>query len=269
MEHKEKSTLFIGAGNMAQAILKGFKTSSGNMEQISVVDPYAEVDLAVELRLNGLYRRVDEIAPGTEFDTIVLAVKPQIFETFDKAWSSVLAENGTVISIMAGVSSDRIAAQAAKPCSIVRCMPNMGAAVGQSVNIAYTADTSRQRTFEDLFSGSGPVSWINKEEDIHLTTAVSGSGPAYFFAFVEALASAGEKAGLPSSLALDLSIDTLIGAAELLKTNRKPAELRQSVTSKGGTTAAALDAFGAHDNLAAIVQDAVDAAISRSRALSK
>ncbi|KIC31189.1 pyrroline-5-carboxylate reductase [Leisingera sp. ANG-S5] len=268
MARQSKTTLFIGAGNMAQAILTGYKASGGDMAQVSVLDPFADVELAVGLNLRGLYRRIDEIEPGTLFDVVVLAVKPQIFETFGTDWASALAESGTVISIMAGISSARIAAGAGKPCSVVRCMPNMAAAVGRSVNVAYTADSNRKKTFELLFSGSGAIQWIGDEDHIHLTTAISGSGPAYFFAFVEALAQAGAKAGLPEPLSFDLSIDTMIGAAELLKTKRAPADLRQSVTSKGGTTAAALDAFGLHDNLKAIVEDAVAAAVARSRDLS-
>ncbi|QBR37857.1 pyrroline-5-carboxylate reductase [Leisingera sp. NJS201] len=268
MVKQSKTTLFIGAGNMAQSILTGYKASGGDMAHVSVLDPFADVELAVGLNLKGLYRRIDEIEPDTLFDVVVLAVKPQIFETFGTDWASVLIDGGTVISIMAGVSSTRITACAGKPCSVVRCMPNMAAAVGRSVNVAYTADSTRKKTFETLFSGSGAIRWLANEDDMHLTTAISGSGPAYFFAFVEALAQAGTKAGLPAQLSLDLSIDTMIGAADLLKTKRAPADLRQSVTSKGGTTAAALDAFGLHDNLKAIVEDAVAAAVARSRELS-
>lgn len=269
MADTDTKTLFLGAGNMARAILAGFKDSGGDMGAISVVDPFADEEMVSDLGLLKLYRDLADIDHNvTRFDTIVVAVKPQIFETFESGWADVLADDGTVISIMAGVPSEKILAKIGKPASVVRCMPNMAAAVGRSVNVAYTKDACRKDLFESLFQGSGPVSWIEQEDEIHLTTALSGSGPAYFFAFVEALAAAGENAGLTKRMSLDLSIDTMIGAAELLKNNRAPQSLREGVTSKGGTTAAALSAFGAHDNLNAIVQDAVDAAIERSHELA-
>lgn len=268
MAQKTKSTLFIGGGNMGTAILTGFRNSGGDMNTVCIVDPFMEVDAGVQLGLKGLSRRIDEIPEGVTFDIIVLAIKPQIFSTFDAAWADRLAPGGMVISIMAGVGSDRIQTSAGRNCDVVRCMPNMAAAVGLSVNVAFATNPARKADFQMLFSGSGPVRWIDAEADIHLTTAVSGSGPAYFFAFVEALALAGEKAGLDGQLSLDLAIDTMIGAAELLKEDRTPSALRESVTSKGGTTAAALDAFALNESLNAIVEDAVNAAAARSRALA-
>ncbi len=268
MAQKTTTTLFIGGGNMGTAILTGFSDSGGEMDSVCVVDPFMEVDAGGRLGLRGLYRRMDEIPEGVEFDIIVLAIKPQIFDTFDAAWAHRLAKDGMVISIMAGVGSDRIKISAGRDCDVIRCMPNMAAAVGRSVNVAFATNPPRKRDFQMLFSGSGPVKWINAEEDIHLTTAVSGSGPAYFFAFVEALAFAGEKAGLDGRFSLDLAIDTMIGAAELLKENRTPAGLRESVTSKGGTTAAALNALAKNDALQTAVENAVRAAKERSRALA-
>jgi len=268
MVQKTKSTLFIGGGNMGAAILTGFRDSGGDMNAVCVVDPFMDVDAGVQLGLKGLYRRIDEIPEEIVFDIMVLAIKPQIFDTFDAAWALKLAQDGMVISIMAGVGSDRIQTSAGRNCDIVRCMPNMAAAVGRSVNVAFATNPARKGDFQMLFSGSGPVRWVNIEADIHLATAVSGSGPAYFFAFVEALVLAGEKAGLESQFSLDLTIDTMIGATELLKENRTPSVLRESVTSKGGTTAAALDAFAKNDVLQTAVEDAVNAAAARSRALA-
>jgi pyrroline-5-carboxylate reductase len=148
------------------------------METVCVVDPFMEVDAGVHLGLKGLYRRMDEIPEGVEFEIIVLAIKPQIFETFDATWAHRLAPDGMVVSIMAGVGSDRIQASAGRNCDVVRCMPNMAAAVGRSVNVAFATNPARKGDFQMLFSGSGPVRWIDAEADIHLTTAVSGSGPA-------------------------------------------------------------------------------------------
>lgn len=268
MEQIEKTTLFIGCGNMGLAIVKGFRKSGGNMNNVSVVDPFLETESAVELGFGGLYRRLADVPQDQMFDRVVLAVKPQIFETLDAQWIDHLAHDGMVISIMAGVESKRLGNGLSTAQSVVRCMPNMAAAVGYSVNVVYISDQSRKPDFESLFRGSGPVQWVASEDEIHMTTAISGSGPAYFFAFVEALAQAGEKAGLETGFSLNLAMDTMIGAAELLKSNRDPASLRESVTSKGGTTAAALEALGHHDNLNAVVADGVSAAITRSRELA-
>ncbi|WP_298855863.1 pyrroline-5-carboxylate reductase [uncultured Ruegeria sp.] len=260
-------TLFIGGGNMGRAILRGYKTDGGDMSKISIIDPFMDAQDASELGIGALHRAYDDIPSDLKFATIVLATKPQVFEDASRPVANVLSEDALVISIMAGVTSARIIQNIGRQVPVVRCMPNMAAAVQKSVNVAFATDASRKDQFEALFAGSGPVSWVEDEDHIHATTAVSGSGPAYFFAFVEAMGKAGEHAGLDPQFALDLATDTLIGAAELLKQDRMPSKLRESVTSKGGTTAAALEQFALNNNLNAIVLEAVKAAQSRSKAL--
>ncbi len=260
-------TLFIGGGNMGRAILRGYKTDGGDMTGISIIDPFMNEEDGAELGIGRLYRAYDEIPGDLKFATIVLATKPQVFEEASRPVANVLSEDALIISIMAGVTSDRITQNIGRQVPVVRCMPNMAASVQKSVNVAFATDPSSRGKFESLFAGSGPVRWVDKEDDIHATTAVSGSGPAYFFAFTEAMGKAGRQAGLEPRFALDLAIDTLIGAAELLKQNRAPSQLRESVTSKGGTTAAALEQFALHNSLDAIVMDAVMAAQSRSKEL--
>ncbi len=260
-------TLFIGGGNMGRAILRGYKTDGGDMTGISIIDPFMNEEDGAELGIDKLYRAYDEIPGDLKFATIVLATKPQVFEEASRPVADVLSEDALIISIMAGVTSARITQNIGRDVPVVRCMPNMAAAVQKSVNVAYATDDASKGKFDALFSGSGPVCWVDNEDDIHATTAVSGSGPAYFFAFVEAMGQAGEVAGLDPQFSLDLAIDTMIGAAELLKQDRAPTKLRESVTSKGGTTAAALDQFALHNNLNAIVMDAVMAAQSRSKEL--
>ncbi len=258
-------TLFLGGGNMGRAILKGYKTGGGDMSEIAILDPYMNEADATDLGIGTVYRDHSDIPEGTKFATIVLATKPQVFEEASRPVASILDQNALIISIMAGVSSARIIQTIGKDIAVVRCMPNMAAAIQRSVNVAFATNASTKSRFEALFAGSGPVCWVEGEDDIHATTAVSGSGPAYFFAFTEALALAGEQAGLDPQFSLELAIDTLIGAAELLKLDRAPSRLRESVTSKGGTTAAALEQFALHNNLNAIVMDAVIAAQARSK----
>ncbi len=250
---------------MGRAILNGYKTGGGNMSEIAILDPFINEAHATDLGISTVYRDYAEIPEVTKFAMIVLATKPQVFEAVSRPIADFLDHKTLVISIMAGVSSARIVQSIGQDVVVVRCMPNMAAAVQKSVNVAFATDAATKTQFEALFAGSGPVRWVKDEDDIHATTAVSGSGPAYFFAFTEALALAGEQAGLEPQLSLELAIDTLIGAAELLKHNRAPSRLRESVTSKGGTTAAALEQFALHNNLNAIVMDAVMAAQSRSK----
>lgn len=260
-------TLFIGGGNMGRANLKGYKTGGGDMSEIAIIDPFMDKADANDLGICTVYRDYAEIPDHMTFATVVLATKPQVFEEASRPVADVLDQNALVISIMAGVSSSRIVRTIGKDVAVVRCMPNMAAAVQSSVNVAFATDAATRPRFEALFAGSGPVRWIENENDIHATTAVSGSGPAYFFAFTEAMAMAGEEAGLDRQFALELAIDTLIGAAELLKHDREPSRLRESVTSKGGTTAAALEQFALHNDLNATVMKAVTAAHARSQKL--
>ena len=249
---------------MGSAILKGYKVGGGHMSYISILDPYMKPEVAAELNINALYRNHSEIPKGLKFSTVVFATKPQVFKDASRFVANILAENTLIISIMAGVSCQQITQCIGRNMPVVRCMPNMAAAVQLSVNVAYTTDVAYKFEFENLFRGSGPVRWINGEEDIHATTAISGSGPAYFFAFIEALSNAGVKSGLDPMFALDLSIDTFIGASELMKQGRTPKKLRESVTSKGGTTAAGLNQFTENDSLNKLVMKVVAAAKQRS-----
>jgi pyrroline-5-carboxylate reductase len=267
MTNSPRTTLFLGGGNMARAILRGYRASGGDMQKVFILDPFLPQDAADELGAGGLFRSAADFPRSAEFGQVVLATKPQVFDEAAAAARAAFEGAPLIISIMAGVSSTRISQATVSAAPVVRCMPNMAAAAGCSVNVAFCADEPSRAAFEALFRGSGPVYWVDAEEDIHATTAVSGSGPAYFFAFAEALQLAGQKAGLNSGFALDLAIDTLIGSAELLKQQRDPAAFRRSITSKGGTTEAALAAFALHNNLNAIVEDAVLAAAERSKAL--
>ncbi len=267
MAMKTNQTLFIGGGNMGRAILWGYKADGGDMSLVSIIDPFMAEQDATALGIRTLYRTYDEIPDDLKFATVVLATKPQVFEDASRPVADVLSNDALIISIMAGVTCARIVQTIGRLVPVVRCMPNMAASVQKSVNVAFATEVASKEKFEALFTGSGPVSWVESEDHIHATTAVSGSGPAYFFAFVEAMGKAGEQSGLDSQFAMDLAIDTLIGAAELLKQNRTPSKLRESVTSKSGTTAAALEQFAMHNNLDAIVMDAVMAAHNRSKEL--
>ena len=262
--------LLIGAGSMGTAIIKSFIESGGNPEDISVLDPHINETNKNILLGCSIYNSQADIPDQSSFDAILLAVKPQTFNEISQDISVFSSAKCCVISIMAGVETKRIASSLGIEIPVIRCMPNIAALVKRSVNVAYIENDSYDQQiaiFEDVFRGSGPVRWGDDEDLIHKTTALSGSGPAYFFAFVEAIAKAGIKAGLSEEHAMNLSIDTLIGAAALIETDRSPKKLRDSVTSKGGTTAAALSVFMDNNNLDDLVSDALSAAEKRSREL--
>ena len=262
--------LFVGAGNMGSAIIKSYLKTSDTSNVIHVIDPFVSDDAKELLSECKFYESFTDFQDSIEFDTVVLAIKPQIYDEISSDLSNFISEKSVVISIMAGVETKRISNSINNNATIIRCMPNIAALVNRSVNVAYIAKDSNQshkERFENIFSSSGPIRWVNNEDLIHKTTALSGSGPAYFFLFIEALAKAGQNAGLSEEQAMDLSIDTLIGASALIEQDRSPEKLRESVTSKGGTTAAALSVFMSDNNLDDLVSEALIAAEKRSREL--
>ena len=179
---------------------------------------------------------------------------------------------GLVISIVAGIPTSTILKSAGSEQPVIRCMPNIAASVGRSITVAVgnqTVTAEHRQLFEQIFSTSGTCHWLTKEEGLHAVTAVSGSGPAYFFAPVEAMAHAGSSAGLDPALAGGLALDTMIGAAALLERDCNATNLREQVTSPGGTTAAALGELRRDDALNVLTANAVKTAIRRSHELSQ
>jgi pyrroline-5-carboxylate reductase len=256
-----KKTLFIGAGNMGAAILTaGIKSGVLNPKTTYVSDPAEEKVKQLQNELG-----VQSGRPA-DAEVVILAVKPQIIE---KVFPIQSAENAVFVSIMAGVASGRIAELAGTE-NVCRVMPNTPAMVFAGASALFFSDKvdDTQKQFcRGLFGACGKVVELQDEEQMHAVTALSGSGPAYFFRFTEELAVAAKKLGLPPELAASLAQQTFIGSAELLKqSSDSPAELRQKVTSPGGTTQAALEAFD-EAGLGEVVQKATVAAEQRSREL--
>ncbi len=203
-------------------------------------------------------------AADTKPDLVVLAVKPQVWQQV--AATLDIPADVVVVSVMAGVSV--AALEAALPGRrIVRAMPNTPAAIGSGVTGLLTAHPSAKALAGPLFEAAGVAVWLEQEADFDALTGVSGSGPAYVFAFMEALAAAGEAAGLSADLAMTLARGTVTGAAALAAQDpAEAAELRRRVTSKGGTTAAGLAAL--MPGLAPLLEETVKAAAARSRELA-
>lgn len=203
----------------------------------------------------------------------MLAVKPQSLDEAAASLDSLARPETLVVSILAGKTIADIAKKLPQARAIVRAMPNLAAAVGRGITAlaANAAATPGQRAAaESLLAATGEVEWLPSEDLIDAATAVSGSGPAYVFYLTEALASAGSSVGLPASLAARLARVTVEGAGELLfqSPEKTVTELRESVTSRGGTTAAALEILMAQDGLIPLIERAVKAAKHRAGQLS-
>ncbi|MGB8635832.1 MAG: pyrroline-5-carboxylate reductase [Rhodanobacteraceae bacterium] len=265
------TTLFIGGGNMARSLIGGLVASGCSADLVHVVEPRAEAreELADSF---GVHTHADAGDAVGLADNVVFAVKPQVIGKVCAGLDPAQFRDGVVImSVAAGVRLDQLGGWLGPDLAMVRVMPNTPALIGAGA-IGLCAndkvdDAQRQRT-EEVFTGSGLVRWIEDEKLMDTVTGLSGSGPAYFFAFVEALEAAATAQGLPADVARDLACQTCLGAGRMLtESGDSPAELRKKVTSPGGTTAAGLDSL-ASDGLPAIAARAIAAATRRGGELS-
>ena len=254
----------IGCGNMGGALLG--RWLDAGLSGITVIDPNAG-------DRPGVATSITLPADGTP-DIVVLAVKPQIWlaataELTARLAPSSLTRPTLIVSVMAGIGTAALAARfGGSP--IVRTMPNTPARIGQGVTALFGlgVDASNHERATLLMAAAGDTVWLDREQDFDAVTAVSGSGPAYVFAFIEALAAAGEAAGLSADLAARLALGTVTGAAALAaERSASPAELRVAVTSPNGTTAAGLAVL--QDGLPMLARATVAAAQSRSHELGR
>lgn len=262
--------VLVGAGKMGGAMLSGWIGRGLPGNGVFVIDPAPPAEMTAFIAAHGLRHKTE--APATlAAKVIVLAVKPQMFDSVLPGLTHLIGPETVVVSIAAGKTIGSIEEEFGQ-CAIVRAMPNTPAQVGRgiSVGVANSATTDAQRALVDvLLAAVGRVEWVDDEALIDAVTAVSGSGPAYVFHMVEALAAAGAAAGLEAGMAARLARATIEGAGELLyQSPLEPAVLRQNVTSPKGTTAAALEVLMGDDGLTGLMTMAVDAAARRSRELA-
>jgi pyrroline-5-carboxylate reductase len=203
---------------------------------------------------------------------LVLAVKPQVIGPVMESLAPVIGAHTLVLSIAAGISIEKLSAGLGTD-RVVRTMPNTPAQLGKGVTgaVAGSGASAENRAAADaLLAAAGMVLWFDKEGDLDTVTAVSGSGPAYVFNLVEAMAAAGVAQGLPEHIAMKLARQTVIGSAALMEADPAPASvLRQNVTSPNGTTFAALNVLMADDGLTPLMERAVEAAKLRSEELGR
>ncbi len=260
---------FIGGGNMAEAIIKGLLAGGVPPRNIVATDPVldrrAHLATALQVRTSD-----DNGEAAREADLIVLAIKPQLAASVLSSLEGGVTPEKLVISIMAGISTTFIEESLHNGARIVRAMPNTPALVqtaATAVCAGRRATAADMETARELFSMVGTVYTVG-EKQMDAVTGVSGSGPAYAFSFVEALADAGVKNGLTRDVANGLAVQTLLGAARLVQqSGEHPAVLRDRVCSPGGTTIAAMHTLE-NGRFHGVMMDAVDAAVKRSRELA-
>lgn len=261
---------FLGGGNMASALIGGLLAKGFASHDIAVV----EMSPAAREKLAARYAVRASTAPDAAMqgcETIVLAVKPQDMRSALASLAGTV-RGKLVISIAAGITLDALSRWLDGHRKLVRCMPNTPALIGAGITGLFAfpeVDESERKKAEGILGAVGEIVWVENERLLDPVTAVSASGPAYVFWFIEQLAASAVKLGIPAAEAKKLALHTVLGAAQLAFSSEKdPSELREDVTSKGGTTEAALKVFG-EEKLAERFARAVEAASRRGAELGK
>ena len=250
----------VGCGNMGGAMLRGWIDAGVDPQTILVIDP-ASPKLLAGVKLAAK-------AQGPAPDILLLGIKPQMLA--EVAPTLTIGPHTLVVSILAGVETKSLKTHLPGAAAYVRVMPNMPAAIGEGVSVIFgpTLDAAGKAQIDQLMTPLGHVEWVEDEDAFHAVTGVSGSGPAFVFRFIDALAKAGVLQGLSHPLALRLALETVAGSARLaLSTGQAPSDLAEAVRSPNGTTHAGLTVLDASD-LAELMAATVAAAAKRSRELA-
>jgi len=263
---------FIGGGNMASSLIKGLIASGHAQNQLWVSDSNQETlnALAENLKVNVSASNIDMV---NEVDVVVLAVKPQVLREVAVQISNITRNRKLlVVSIAAGISQDSLTEWLGAEVAVVRCMPNTPALVrtgATALHANINVNDEQKDLAENILRSVGISLWVDHESELDAVTAVSGSGPAYYFLLMEAMEKAAIELGLGEHTARLLIQQTALGAAKIaLESDETPGQLRQRVTSPGGTTERAIETFeeGAFSQL---VSKALHAARDRSIEISK
>lgn len=259
---KRTKFLLVGCGAMGGALKQGWERAKAPFD-VCVIEP-SNPEYLADLSLVP-----EDYVP----DLIVFAVKPQTLPDILPLYRRFSGRGCLFLSIAAGVSLDTYHTNLGEEEFIIRAMPNLPVTVGEGMAALVTRSplSEHHRALgQSVFEASGKAIWLDKESLMDVVTAISGSGPAYFFRMVECLAQAGVVCGLPPEVAMCLARQTAVGAGAMLQNlSDPPIDLRLRVTSPGGTTAAALRAFDQEDALAKLTRTAVKAAIQRGQELAQ
>ncbi len=265
--------LLVGAGRMGSALLKGWIAKG--LTPVIVVEPKPSPEL-LKLARRARVAIVPSIeaVKTTHMRACVIALKPQILKTEAARLQAIAQSGALMLSIAAGTTTAFLKNACGGKARVIRAMPNTPGSIGKGITALFaakTATTAKDRVLaEALLAALGETLWVKREAQIDTVTAVSGSGPAYVFLLVEALADAAEAQGMPRRAAERLARATIIGSGALLDAEATaPAVLRQNVTSPGGTTEAALKVLMADDGLGPLLRRAVLAAVKRAGELGR
>lgn len=267
--------LLLGCGKMGGAMLQGWLKQGLSKDAVIIVDPYLKgaKTFAPDVPDSSYFEKLSDLPAATSPSFAILAVKPQMMDEALSAFKDLHSANTLYLSIAAGKTIGYFETHLGKAAAIVRAMPNTPAAIGMGMTVACpngNVSTAQKDICVELLSAVGLVELIDDENLMDAVTAVSGSGPAYIFHLVEAMAQAGEKLGLPKELAEKLAAQTVSGAGALLYSAPENAtELRINVTSPKGTTEAALNVLMSEENgLLDLMERALTAARDRSKELA-
>ncbi|MBU3848681.1 MAG: pyrroline-5-carboxylate reductase [Candidatus Acinetobacter avistercoris] len=259
---------FIGGGNMAQALIGGLISRGLPTTRITVADPVEAVRELLQEK--DVQVTEDNRAAIVHADVVVLAVKPQMLAAVLSPLHG-LFEGKLIVSIVAGAEIETISKLSGSSL-VVRVMPNTPALVQTGAHGLYAndiVDQSKRELASQILAATGLTIWVNSEAEIDAVTAVSGSGPAYFFYMMESMIRAGKNLGLDEKVATALTLQTALGAAQMaITSSNTPAELRKNVTSPNGTTQAALEVFD-RAQISQNIQAALAAAQKRSQELAQ
>ncbi len=263
---------FIGGGNMARSLIGGLIANGACGSNISVSDP--EVDLREKLTNDfGVHAHAGNISAAEGVNVIVFAVKPQILQKVVTPLANLIAEaQPLLISVAAGVTASSIERWVGGHTALIRVMPNTPALIGAGISALYAnhnVGDDQRALAENIVAAVGKAVWIKDENLMDAVTAVSGSGPAYFFYMMQAIIDAAVREGLDEETARLLAIETALGAARLaLESTENPGILQKQVTSPGGTTEAAIQVLNDY-GVQKTLQKAVSAARTRGSELAK
>ncbi|WP_343578859.1 pyrroline-5-carboxylate reductase [Acinetobacter sp.] len=264
-----KNICFIGGGNMAQALIGGLLSRGLPTTRITVSDPVEQIRHVLEEK--GIQTTTENVEAIKHADVVVLAVKPQVLATVLQPLKGLLSDK-LVISIIAGAEIQTISDLIGGSQRIVRVMPNTPALVQTGAHGIYASaavDAQDRELTSQILAATGLTLWVENEAQIDAVTAVSGSGPAYFFYLMESMIRAGKNLGLDEKVATALTLQTALGAAQMaITSSNSPAELRKNVTSPNGTTQAALEVFD-RAQISQNIQAALAAAQKRSQELAQ
>lgn len=268
-----KTIAFIGTGNMSYAIIGGMVKNGFDANNIIATNRNSEKLAKAKADL-GVNATSDNIAALEQADIVVLSVKPQMMEALCKTFQDAGLDmsDKLFISVAAGITVNRLREMLGFEAKMVRCMPNTPSLLGKGVSGLFSEDVCEQerQLVTDMFSATGIALWLEQESQINDIIAVTGSSPAYFFLFMQSIAEKAQALGFDETQARQLVQQTALGAAEMAFSNQDISleQLRANVTSKGGTTHAAIEFFK-EQNLQTTVAGAMDACIARAQEMEK